>query len=296
MDACLCAAKGPAYNHAILGTRPCLAREKAAVMQITLLGTGTSHGVPTLDCTITDYATCPRGVCQKARTDPRHRRSRASILVETGERAILIDTSQDFRTQMLENRVRRIDTVLYTHGHADHIFGLPDIRSYTHRQRQAIDIYGSAETLDALEMAFGYAFHHPEYTGGGVPSLTPRVFDDGMALEGLAIEALPVEHGGLRGCQGYRIGAVAYIPDAKVIPQGTLARMHGLDLLILNCLRLTPHAGHLSLEESVAYASQVAPRRCLLTHMTHDIDYEIDSALLPAWVSFAYDGLSLDVP
>jgi phosphoribosyl 1,2-cyclic phosphate phosphodiesterase len=257
-------------------------------MQITVLGTGTSHGVPTLDCTISDGATCPRGVCLKALTDPRHRRSRASLLIETGECAILVDTSQDFRTQMLENRVRRIDTVLYTHGHADHIFGLPDIRSYTHRQKQAIDIYGSAETLASLDVSFGYAFHHPEYTGGGVPSLTPHLLDDGMALDGLAIETLPVEHGGLQGCQGYRIGDVAYIPDAKVIPQDTLDRMRGLDL--------TPHAGHLSLEESLAYARQVAPRRCLLTHMTHDIDYEIDSALLPEWASFAYDGLRLEVP
>ena len=264
-------------------------------MRVTLLGTGTSHGVPMLDCVITGYATCPRNVCLRAQSNPRHRRSRSSLWIQTEHSSILVDTSQDFRTQMLENRVQRIDAVLYTHGHADHIYGLPDIRSYSHRQRQAMDIYGSAETLAMLEQCFDYAFHAPGYTGGGIPSLAPHLLEDTLVLDGVTIQSLPVEHGGLQGCQGYRIGNVAYIPDAKVIPQETLDRMQGLDLLILNCLRHTPHAGHLSLEESLAYAREIAPRRCLLTHMTHDIDYEADSALLPEWASYAFDGESLEV-
>jgi phosphoribosyl 1,2-cyclic phosphate phosphodiesterase len=265
-------------------------------MRITLLGTGTSHGVPMLDCTITDYAGCPRGVCRKALTDPRHRRTRASLLVQAGAGTILIDTSQDFREQMLAHRVQRIDAVLYTHGHADHIFGLPDIRSYSHRQKHPMDIYGSRETLETLEKTFDYAFHHGDYVGGGVPSLTPHCLEDHVALDGLDTLALPVTHGNLRGCQGYRLGDMAYIPDAKTIPDETLARLQGLDLLILNCLRLTPHAGHLSLEESLAYARQIAPRRCLFTHMAHDIDYENDTALLPDWASFAYDGQVISLP
>jgi phosphoribosyl 1,2-cyclic phosphate phosphodiesterase len=272
------------------------AGEKAEQMQITLLGTGTSHGVPMLDCAITGYATCPKGVCLKAQTDPRHRRSRSSLWVQTEHSSILIDTSQDFRLQMLENGVTRIDAVLYTHGHADHIYGLPDIRSYSHRQRQPMDIYGSEETLAILEQCFDYAFHAPGYVGGGIPSLAPHRLDEALPLDGVVIQPLPVQHGNLQGCQGYRIGDMAYIPDAKVIPQETLERMQGLDLLILNCLRLTPHAGHLSLEESLDYARRIAPRRCLLTHMTHDIDYETDSALLPEWASFAYDGQRLEVP
>ncbi|NLT72706.1 MAG: MBL fold metallo-hydrolase [Chloroflexi bacterium] len=265
-------------------------------MNITILGSGTSHGVPPIDCIISDYATCPRGVCQKAQADPRHRRTRASILVESADRTWLIDTSQDMRQQMLANRVRRVDAVLYSHCHADHTFGLPDIRSYCHRQGQAIDIYGSQETLNELHASFGYVFRPTGFVGGGIPSLAPHLLEDGMSADGLRIEALPVQHGGLQGCQGYRMGGLAYIPDAKVIPQETLDRLHGLDLLIINCLRLRPHPAHLCLEESLAYAQQVAPRRCLLTHMTHDIDYEIDSALLPEWAAFAYDGQQIEVP
>jgi phosphoribosyl 1,2-cyclic phosphate phosphodiesterase len=265
-------------------------------MQITLLGTGTSHGVPMLDCTITDYATCPREICRKALQDPSYRRTRASLLVQTDTASILIDTSQDFREQMLANRVKRIDAMLYTHSHADHIFGLPDTRSYSQRQRQAIDIYGSQETLDTLTRTFGYAFSRPDYVGGGVPNLTPHTLDDGMSLDGVYVETLPVAHGGLQGCQGYRLGNLAYIPDAKEISDATLARLRGIDLLILNCLRLTPHAGHLSLEESLDYAQRIAPRRCLLTHMAHDIDHQVDSAMLPEWVAFGYDGQSVMVP
>lgn len=264
-------------------------------MNITILGSGTSHGVPPIDCIITDGATCPRGVCAKARTNPRHRRTRASILVETGDQVILIDTSQDFRQQMLANRVRRIDAVLYTHCHADHVFGLPDLRSYSHRQAGEIDVYGSGETLNSLRQAFGYVFEPPAFRGGGIPALAPHLLEDGLALDGITIETLPVEHSGLQGCQGYRLGKVAYIPDAKVVPAATLERMRGVALLIINCLRLTPHAAHLSLQESLAYAEQAAPRRCVFTHMTHDIDYEVDSALLPDWAAFGYDGQTLEV-
>ena len=265
-------------------------------MRITLLGTGTSHGVPTLDCMITDYASCPVKVCRKALDNPRHRRTRASILVQSGEGHILIDTSQDFRDQMLANRITHIDAVLYTHGHADHIYGLPDIRSYCRRQNGSIPIYGSEETLGILDGAFDYVFHPPEYVGGGIPSLVPHPLHDGCRMNGLTIETIPVVHGPLVGCQGYRLNDVAYIPDVKRIPPESLARLHGLELLILNCLRHRPHEGHLSLEESLDYARQIAPRRCLLTHLAHDMDYEIESQRLPDWISFAYDGQSVEVP
>jgi phosphoribosyl 1,2-cyclic phosphate phosphodiesterase len=265
-------------------------------MRITLLGTGTSHGVPTLDCMITDYATCPVGVCLKAATDPRHRRSRCSLLVQTDQAHILIDTSQDFYQQMLDNRVVRIDAVLYTHGHADHIYGLPDIRSYCRRQRGAIDIYGSEETLGILYGAFDYVFVPPAYVGGGIPDLVPHVLDEACLVGDVRVVPIPVTHGSLIGCQGYRLHNMAYIPDVKSIPPESMERLRGLDLLILNCLRQRPHEGHLSLEESLAYAREIAPRRCLLTHLAHDIDYEVDSSRLPDWVSFAHDGQTVEVP
>lgn len=260
-------------------------------MRITFLGTGTSHGVPTVDCMLENYARCPQEVCLKAAIHPRYRRTRTSILVETGQTSLLIDTSQDFREQMLANRVRRIDAVLYTHAHADHIYGLPDIRSYCRHQDEPIGIYGSQETLDVIRTAFCYIFDPPAYVGGGIPSLIPHLLDAPLEVCGTHVMPLPVEHGPLRGCQGYRLGDMAYIPDVKTIPPASLAQMQGLDLLILNCLRLRRHGSHLSLSESLAYAEQLRPKRCLLTHMTHDIDYKLEEAHLPEWIRFAHDSL-----
>ncbi len=262
-------------------------------MRLTLLGTGTSHGVPMLDCMLNDYVRCPAGVCRKAESDPRYRRTRASLLVQTGETHLLIDTSQDFREQMLANRVMRVDAVLYTHGHADHIYGLPDIRSYS--RREPLPIYGSEETLGILRGAFDYVFTPPAYVGGGIPAVAPHCLGDGLRLGDLTIETIPVTHGPLLGCQGYRLNDVAYIPDVKRIPPESLARLRGLDLLILNCLRHRPHEGHLSLEESLAYAHEIAPKRCLLTHVAHDIDDVAETPGLPEWARFAYDGQTLEL-
>ncbi|MFP3895335.1 MAG: MBL fold metallo-hydrolase [Anaerolineales bacterium] len=263
-------------------------------MRITFLGTGTSHGVPTIDCMLDNYERCPKKVCLKADANPRHRRSRASILVETEETTILVDTSQDFRQQVLRNQVRRIDAVLYTHGHADHIYGLPDIRSYCRHQKKPIDIYGSAETLHILHRAFHYVFDPPDFEGGGIPKVIPHLLETSTEIGKTKITPLHVEHGSLKGCQGYRINNVAYIPDVKRIPENTLQNLEGLDLLILNCLRLRPHGSHLCLKESLEYARLLAPSRCIFTHMTHDIDYQIEEKKLPLWADFAYDGLIVE--
>jgi phosphoribosyl 1,2-cyclic phosphate phosphodiesterase len=261
-------------------------------MRITFLGTGTSHGVPTIDCMLDDYQRCPHGVCRKAEHDPRYRRTRASILVEVDGTCLLIDTSQDFREQMLANRVRQIDAVLYTHGHADHIYGLPDIRSYCRKQDDAIDIYASQETLDILYHCFDYVFHPSAFVGGGIPRLRPHVLESParVAKNGVLVTPIPVQHGALAGSQGYRIGDMAYIPDVKQIPPQSMDLLGGLELLIINCLRITPHASHLSLSESLALAQELRPRHCLFTHMTHDIDYAIEEQSLPPWIRFAYDG------
>jgi phosphoribosyl 1,2-cyclic phosphate phosphodiesterase len=263
-------------------------------MHITFLGTGTSHGVPTIDCMLDNYARCPKGVCLKAATDARHRRSRASILVQANGASLLFDTSQDFRQQMLAQRVQRIDAVLYTHGHADHIYGLPDIRSYCRKQGAAIDIYGSEETLERLVHSFDYVFGPTHFVGGGIPELRPHLLDAPQDVHGVHLTPIPVAHGPLNGCQGYRIGDMAYIPDVKVIPLASLDLLQGLDLLIMNCLRITPHATHLSLQESLRYVEQLRPRRCLFTHMTHDIDYEAEEQNLPEGIRFAYDGLVVE--
>lgn len=263
-------------------------------MRVTFLGTGTSHGVPSLDCMIDDYVRCPHQVCLKAETNPRHRRTRCSILIEVNGLNLLVDTSQDFREQMLANRVRRIDAVLFTHAHADHIYGLPDIRSYS-RGGKVIPIYASAPTLRALRQSFDYIFHPPSFVGGGIPQVEPHLVEGPMEIGGVEIIPVPVEHGNAEGCQGYRIGGLAYLPDVKVIPESSLLFLQGLDLLILNCLRPRPHISHLSLAESLAYMDRLQPKRCLLTHMTHDIDYETEEPSLPGNVRFAYDGLVVDV-
>jgi phosphoribosyl 1,2-cyclic phosphate phosphodiesterase len=264
-------------------------------MLITFLGTGTSHGVPSIDCMLDDYARCPHQVCLKAQDDRRYRRTRASILLQADRYSLLFDTSQDFRVQMLEQRVKRVDAVFYTHGHADHIYGLPDIRSYCHHQGGPIDIYGSQETLDVLYGAFDYVFDPPAYVGGGIPTLNPHRLDGSIDWNGLEIASIPVEHGPLNGCYGYRVRDVAYIPDVKVIPAASLEQLQGLNLLIINCLRRRPHASHLSLDESLAYVKELAPKRCLFTHMTHDVDYALEEPGLPPGVSFAYDGLKITI-
>lgn len=265
-------------------------------MRITFLGTGTSHGVPTIDCMLVDYAHCPKKVCLKAAVNPRYRRTRSSIWVETGDRCLLIDTSQDFREQVLAHRVRQIDAVLYTHGHADHIYGLPDIRSHCRSQGTAIDIYGSRETLRIVRESFGYVFRPPAYRGGGIPTVNAMPLEAPTMLGHTLVTPIPVRHGALKGCQGYRLASVAYIPDVKEIPETSMTLLEGLDLLIIDCLRLRPHGSHLCLDESLACARELTPRRCLFTHMTHDIDYQEEERRLPDWVRFAYDGLRVDVP
>ncbi len=267
-------------------------------MKITFLGTGTSHGVPTIDCMIDNYVHCPNGVCRKALTDPRYRRTRCSILVEAAGRSLLLDTSQDFRAQMLDRQVRRIDAVLYTHGHADHIYGLPDIRSYCRLQDDAMDIYGSEETLRILRAAFDYVFTPPAFVGGGIPVVRAHLLDGPADILGLHVTPIPVEHGALKGCTGYRLSDglrdIAYLPDVKVIPSESLELLRGLDILIINCLRYRAHGSHLSLAESLDYTLALRPTRAYFTHLTHDIDAEIEGPRLPSNIHFAYDGLIVE--
>ncbi len=252
-----------------------------------------------LDCLINGYARCEHHICEKALTNPRYRRTRASILVEQDGFSLLIDTSQDFRQQMIANQVRRIDAVLFTHAHADHIYGLPDIRSYSEQQKRPLDLYGSAETLRSLRESFRYVFEPTGFVGGGVPTVNAHELAAPCTVGPFAIEPIHVIHGPLNGCQGYRLGGrpggIAYLPDVKRIPDESIAKLRGLDLLILNCLRPRPHSSHLSLPEALDYARELAPRQCLFTHMTHDIDPDQVWPDWPSWAAFAYDGYRVEV-
>ncbi len=228
-------------------------------------------------------------MCLKAQHNRRYRRTRASIVVQSAQTSLLIDTSQDFREQVLENHIMRIDAVLYTHAHADHIYGLPDIRSYCRWQGGPVEIYGLPHTLQVLRRAFEYVFEPPDYVGGGIPSLTPHILTAPQRIGDIEVVPVPVFHSPNTSCQGYRLGNMAYLPDVKEIPPASLALLQDLDLLILNCLRHRRHGSHLSLEESLAYAQQLRPKRCLFTHMSHNIDHQLEEPKLPEWIRFAYD-------
>lgn len=265
-------------------------------MKITFLGTGTSHGVPAIDCVLSGYTRCKKDVCRLSASDPKHRRTRSSIIVENGGKHIIVDVSSDFRQQALRELIPKIDAVLITHCHADHISGIPDIRSYTNPNMPPLNFYGTTESMESIKQTFFYIFSENTFIGGGIPHIKLNEIDRKFSLFDLEITPLPVTHGNLVGCTGYRIGNMAYIPDMKTIDNATKNLIKNLDCLILNCLRderapLT----HLILEESVALARDLAPKRCYFTHMSHDIHYIIDGKKLDDWMEFAYDGLKIDI-
>jgi len=265
-------------------------------IKVIFLGTGTSHGVPVVDCMMTNYSICPKGVCAEAIHDPKHRRGRASILVEYNGKRVLIDVSQDFREQVLREEIPAIDAVVLTHLHADHIMGIPDIRSYSRLVDGGLPVYGSDETLTAVTRIFSYAFDPDTFAGGGVPLLIANRINCSFELFGLEFIPLPVEHGVLEGCYGYRFGNVAYIPDVKVVPESTLELLKNLDLLIIDCLRTDhPHETHMILPESRAVVERVRPKQTLFTHICHGIHYLNDKKLLDTTMDFAFDGLKLEL-
>ena len=259
-------------------------------MKITFLGTGTSHGVPSLDCMIGQFAKCPRDVCRLAEFDPKHARTRSSILVEWNEHSVLIDVSADFRFQALRQQIRNIHSVLITHTHSDHVGGIPDIRSYT--LNDPMPIYGSQESVSNLKETFQYIFNPGTYVGGGIPRINTCPIDNPFYLYEEKITPISVGHGSIGGCFGYRIGPLSYIPDMKTIDRDQLRKLNGTEILILNCLRRErEHSTHLILPQSIELARSISPRRCYFIHMCHDIHYEIDSVHLDPWMHFSYDGL-----
>ncbi len=262
-------------------------------MKVTFLGTGTSHGVPSIDCMLANYERCRKGVCRAAATDPRHARTRCSLYLEYGGRGVIADVSPDFRQQALRERIPRIDAVLISHRHMDHIGGIPDIRSYT---REPLPIYGSQETIDVLHAAFGYAFDPDTFVGGGIPRLESTVVGGPFDLFGVRVTPVHVEHGVLKGCYGYRLGDVAYVPDMKRIDDTEKTKLEGVACLVLNCLRdERPHATHMILDESMTLARELRPKQCYFVHMCHDIHYQRDAERLDPWMHFAYDGLTVEV-
>ena len=267
-------------------------------LKVTVLGSGTSSGVPAIGC---DCAVCRS-------TDPKDRRTRPSILLQFTRPdhepalshavgSILIDTSTDLRTQALVNNVRRIDTILFTHGHADHVLGLDETRRFNQMQKTAIGCYGSDETVDGLRRMFQYIFGTPRQIGGGVPQLRLFSIAGPFTMGGVEIVPVPLWHGQL-AVLGYRIGPFAYLTDCNRVPDDSwplLTADGGIRVLIIDALRERRHPTHFAVDEALEVVDRLRPERAYFTHICHDLPHEATCARLPAGVELAYDGLVFDL-
>jgi phosphoribosyl 1,2-cyclic phosphate phosphodiesterase len=262
-------------------------------LRVTLLGTGTSHGVPMIGCTC--------AVCRS--TDPRDTRTRPSILVELrrpspgphpdGLRYVLVDTSPDLRAQALRHDVSRVDAILYTHSHADHILGLDEVRRYNMMQRSGIPCYGDERTLDDIRLTFRYIFAGGPSVGGGVPEVSLFRIGGPFQLGAEEIVPVPLFHGP-RLILGFRIGTFAYLTDCNRIPDASWTLLDGVQTVILDALRHRPHPTHFSVAEALAVIERLKPARAYFTHICHDLPHAQTCAELPSSVELAYDGLVLD--
>jgi phosphoribosyl 1,2-cyclic phosphate phosphodiesterase len=250
-------------------------------MKITILGSGTSTGVPMVGCH------CP--VCTSS--DPKDTRTRASILIETAGKFILVDTSPDLRRQALAQAIPHIDAVLFTHTHADHINGIDDLRGFHLLHKRVIPCYGSKDTLNQISRNFSYIFTGASL-GGYTPLLEPHPVSGPFQLFGQTILPVPLVHG-YSYSTGYRIGATAYLTDCSRIPDTSMHLLSGLDILILDALRYTPHISHFNIDQSLKVVESLKPRRTILTHLTHEVAHR-DSEKLPPGVELAYDGMILE--
>lgn len=252
---------------------------------LTFLGTGTSMGVPTLGC---DCAVCTS-------TNPRNRRTRPSILLEYNGHNVLVDTGPDFHAQALREGIRRLDAVLYTHGHADHVMGFDDLRPLSFRLKGDLPVYADDETADNIERIFEYTFRkedrYPTSAQVEIHRIDPT---PGSAIDlfGACFRRIPVTHG-RQEITGYRFGDAAYLTDMSDIPAEGLPLLQDLDVLILDALRHDPHPSHSHLEKSVALVEQLKPRRAFFTHMSHELDHDATDATLPPHIRLAYDGLKI---
>lgn len=253
--------------------------------EVTFLGSGTSHGVPMIGCTC---AVCRSG-------DPRDSRLRPSIYVDVQDGpAVLVDTSTDLRQQALTHGLTRLDAILVTHTHADHVMGMDEVRRFNVLNGGAIPLYTSEYAGRELRRIFHYVFEPPAQTGGGVPQLELRHIDGPFSVGTLPVQPVPLMHGKLP-VLGFRFGRFAYLTDASRIPDEAWPLLDGLDVLVLNALRHRPHPTHFSLSEAIAVAERLQPRETYFTHICHDLPHEVTSRALPAGMALAYDGLRLTV-
>jgi phosphoribosyl 1,2-cyclic phosphate phosphodiesterase len=250
-------------------------------MKLTFLGTGTSTGVPTVGCEC--------AVCTSPATHDK--RSRPSIMLEYSGRTVVIDTTPDFRSQALRQKIQRVDAVVFTHAHADHVLGLDDVRPFFFRQKDPIPVFADQRCMESLRRIFTYIFDQT-YPYGGILKVEPHLIDGPFKLWDTELVPLPVLHGTLP-VLGFRFGNAAYVTDFSAIPETTLGLLQGLDVLILDALRHKPHPTHSTIENSLALVEHLKPARAYFTHIAHELSHDETNASLPPNVRLAYDGLEV---
>ena len=239
-------------------------------------------GVPTLGCH------CE--ICESK--DPHDKRTRPSVLLTYNGRNVLIDTTPDFRYQAMRAKMDRLDAVIYTHGHADHILGLDDVRAFNLKQKAAVPIYASVETLATLKRQFAYIFEKPT-PGVTIPQIEMHAIDGPFELFGARFVTVPAIHG-TQPVLGFRLGKLAYLTDFSAVPEASKELLRGLDDFILDALRYTFHPTHSSVDQSLALVAELKPKRAWFTHICHDLGHEVTNAKLPANVKLSYDGLQIE--
>jgi phosphoribosyl 1,2-cyclic phosphate phosphodiesterase len=253
--------------------------------QLVLLGTGTSHGVPVIGC---DCPTC-------SSTDPRNQRTRCAAVVGLPTGNLLIDTPPELRIQLIRERIGVIHAVAMTHGHADHLFGLDDLRIFPRYLHHEVPIYCEPAVEQTIRRAFAYAFDPAvaHYPAGYLPKLVfRRIGSEAFEALGVRVQPIRLVHGA-ESILGYRIGNAAYCTDAKQVPPESLSLLEGLDVLVINALRHKPHPTHMTLEEAVEVARRVRPRQTYFTHVSHYLEHEATNRRLPPGMALAYDGLRI---
>jgi len=254
--------------------------------RVTVLGSGTSHGVPMIGCTC--------AVCRSE--DPRDRRTRPSIyLAVDGGPSILVDTSTDLRQQALTHAITRVDAILYTHSHADHIMGLDEVRRFNMLQGGvAIPAYADARTVNDLRRAFSYVFDPPGEKGGGIPKVTLSTIEGRFAVGTVGVQPVPIFHGP-RPILGYRFGSFAYLTDCNRLADQAWPLLEDLDVLILDALRHRSHPTHFTVAEALQVVERLKPRQTYFTHICHDLPHQATNASLPSGVALAHDGLTFPI-
>lgn len=253
-------------------------------MKITFLGTGTSQGVPVIAC---DCKTCQSD-------DPRDKRLRTSLLLETEKAIIVFDAGPDFRQQMLREKVTHIDAIVLTHEHKDHIAGMDDVRAFNYKTRDAIDIFAEERVLKEIRREYSYVFAEQQYPG--IPKMRlNEINTENFSIKGLEIIPVRVMHFRLP-ILGFRIGDFAYITDANSVPEESKEKLYGVKYLVVNALRKEKHISHFNLYEAINFIREISPRQSYITHISHQMGlYKDVSKELPPEIKLAFDGLSIEI-